>query len=787
MKTLLLIALALFSLQVKAQTWIPVPDPNFQNYLTTHYPAGAFMTSGGNFFVDSDHPDIQAEDSLILSGLNISSISGVEAFTNLTTLNCYNNQLNTLPALPSNLLFLEVSNNQLSSLPALPASIDFLSCSYNQLTTLPTLPSGLIILMCEVNQLTSLPALPPSLVILMCRYNQLTTIPGLPNNLQSFGCSNNPLTGLPTLPSTIGTLYIDSLGLTSLPSLPPSLIMLSCMRNALTTLPSLPSSLNYLYCGENLLLSLPALPAGLILLDCMDNQIQCFDPFPVTMQFLNINGNPFTCLPNYIPSVGTTLLAYPLCNPNDPVNNPNNCIAAMGMQGTVFNDVNANCTNTTQTLKYIPMLVHDSNGVVISSSTSLIDGSYFFTATQGAGTYELSIDTANLTPSLQVNCPVGNSSSATVPAADTVVDGGDFGLVCSGYDLGVQSIIVTYGLVFPGQTHELAILAGDVTAQYNMHCSSGIAGEVTISLTGPGAATFGGSPNSVSGNMAVYSIADFGAVNVNSFLASVLTDTTAHAGDEYCVTVSVATTASGELDATNNTYTYCYHVVNSYDPNIKETYPEMVEPGYQDEFTYSIHFQNTGNAPAITVRLADTLDANLDLSTFKTVNASHPFSTTVNPVSRLLTVSFPNIMLPDSASNPQGSIGFIQYRVKPLPGLTNGTVIRNTASIYFDYNSPIITNTTENLFTTDLGLEEMNTETVQLYPNPATNEFFVKSDNTIEQVSLYGLNGTLVKAVSPHTAQTAVDISNLQSGVYLVSIHTNQSVTTKRLIVPDNK
>ncbi|MDF3029164.1 MAG: hypothetical protein K0S23_3471 [Fluviicola sp.] len=780
MKTLLLTLLTFLSLQLKAQTWVQVPDANFQSYLTAHYPASAFMISGGNFFVDSDHTDIQVEDSLEISGLNISSIDGVEAFVNLINLNCYNNQISVLPALPSTLEFLDCSSNQLSSLPALPGSLYILLCKNNLLTTFAALPPSLVIFGFDGNQVTTLPALPSSLNILSCSYNLLTELTGLPTNLQQLICSNNQLINLPVLPPTLFLLFCDSIGVSTLPALPSTLHGLTCRYNGIIALPQLPGSLNNLSCDGNQLTGLPAIPAGLVHLDCMDNQIHCFEPFPVSLIYLSIEGNPFTCLPNYIPNVGTNLLMYPLCDANDPVNNPAGCTVASGMQGTVFNDVNANCINTGQALSYIPMLVYDSLGTLMTSSTSLIDGNYFFTASQG--TYALSIDTANLTPALHVTCPAGNSSGTIVSASDTVVSGGDFGLVCNGFDLGVQSI-VHYGLVFPGQTHELAMLAGDVTGQYNMDCASGITGEVSVSVTGPGTVVFGGSPTNVSGNTAVYSIADFGAPGANAFTASMLTDTTAHAGEEFCVTVSVNTNTSGELDVTNNSYSYCYQVVNSYDPNIKETSPEGVEPGYQDEFTYTIYFQNTGNAPAINIRLADTLDLNLDLSTFKVVNASHTFSTTVNAGSRLLTVRFPNIMLPDSVSDPQASIGFIQYRVKPVAGLLDGTIIKNTAYIYFDFNTPIVTNTSENLFSETAGFTELIDETIQLYPNPSNNQVFIRSDNTIEQVMLYDLNGMLVKTVSPNAKNTSINVSGLKSGMYIATVQTNQSIVTKRLIV----
>ncbi len=822
MKTLLISILALVSFQLKAQTWVPVPDTNFQTYLTAHYPVGAFMTSGSDFFIDSDHPDIQAVTNLDVSLQNLSSIEGVQAFVNLTGLVCRENHLTNLPSLPPLLISLNCRNNLLTNLPNLSPNLEVLLCSYNELTVLPNLPSSLellectsnqltllpnllpdalVTLQCELNQLTELPEIPPSLLYLgcgqnqltqlpdfsnsnvshiSCYYNQLTSLSILPSSLIELNCFENDLTILPDLPNGLKILNCSYNELTILPDLPDSILNLNCDFNALTELPELPDSLSALFCMFNQLTQLPELPVELQMLNCVGNQISCFKSFSANLLQISIEQNTFTCLPNHWNTMSLEVLAFPLCDEDDLINNPHGCQEGSGVQGTMFQDVNSNCINSGGTLSYIPILVHDSIGNLLISANGLLNGSYHLSV--GPGNYELSVDTANLTPVLQVSCPVGNSSNALIPYADTIVYGGDFGLNCIGFDLGVQSII-TNGWVFPGQMHDLSVLAGDLTEQYNMHCASGISGQVNITVYGPGSATFSGSPVTISGNSATYNVADFGDLNANEFLAYVLTDTTALTGDRFCVSVSVTTLAAGELDATNNTYMYCYDVINSYDPNIKETYPKIVEPGFTDEFTYTIHFQNTGSAPAFNIRLADTLDGNLDLSTLKIVNASHPFTTRVNPQSGLLVIRFPNIMLPDSTSNPGGSIGFIQYRVKPLAGLVDGTIIENTASIYFDFNSPIITNTSENLFSETAGLIELAEEAIQLYPNPAGEQVFVKSDNSIEQVMLYDLNGLLVKTISPNSKYTSLDLSQVKSGIYIATVQTNQSIVTKRLIV----
>ena len=164
--------------------------------------------------------------------------------------------------------------------------------------------------------------------------------------------------------------------------------------------------------------------------------------------------------------------------------------------------------------------------------------------------------------------------------------------------------------------------------------------------------------------------------------------------------------------------TNCFTVVSSYDPNDKLVYPEGIVDSSNYWFTYTIHFQNTGSAPAFNIRLADTLDQNLDLSTFQVLNYSHLNSTSL--VGNAINFRFPNILLADSTTNLEASKGFIQYRIKPKPNLPLGTSIKNTAHIYFDYNPAIVTNTTENLYVTPASISENSIKSAKVifYPNP---------------------------------------------------------------------
>jgi hypothetical protein len=135
----------------------------------------------------------------------------------------------------------------------------------------------------------------------------------------------------------------------------------------------------------------------------------------------------------------------------------------------------------------------------------------------------------------------------------------------------------------------------------------------------------------------------------------------------------------------------------AYDPNIKTALPT----GYTDSnyispstgsLEYMIQFQNTGNDTAITVIITDQLMDNIDLSSFKPVSSSHPYTVQVSSAG-LITFTFQNIMLPDSNVNEIASHGFVKYEIDLFPNLPHGTVIENSANIYFDSNPAIVTNT----------------------------------------------------------------------------------------------
>jgi uncharacterized repeat protein (TIGR01451 family) len=133
----------------------------------------------------------------------------------------------------------------------------------------------------------------------------------------------------------------------------------------------------------------------------------------------------------------------------------------------------------------------------------------------------------------------------------------------------------------------------------------------------------------------------------------------------------------------------------SYDPNDITEKNGYTDLGYvlaNDTLDYTIRFQNTGNAPALNIRIENQLSELLQHNSILPVASSHDFTLTVDS-DGLAVFRFDNIMLADSVSDEPNSHGFVRYQILPIVGLTPGTIIENTADIIFDLNPPVVTNT----------------------------------------------------------------------------------------------
>ena len=193
---------------------------------------------------------------------------------------------------------------------------------------------------------------------------------------------------------------------------------------------------------------------------------------------------------------------------------------------------------------------------------------------------------------------------------------------------------------------------------------------------------------------------------------------------ELCLHGAISTIIP-DTNLANNMDTLQPVVTGAYDPNDKQVFPDSALDisfiGSGQPLKYTIRFQNTGNDTAFTVIVKDTLNPMLDQGTFSMIGASHPYELLMGS-SGELEWRFDQILLPDSNVNESASHGALSFNIEPWTTLAPGDTITNRASIYFDYNAPILTNTVvsyiaflvENEPSTTLSNSEL-----KLYPNPS--------------------------------------------------------------------
>jgi hypothetical protein len=194
-----------------------------------------------------------------------------------------------------------------------------------------------------------------------------------------------------------------------------------------------------------------------------------------------------------------------------------------------------------------------------------------------------------------------------------------------------------------------------------------------------------------------------------------------------------------------------------------------------------IRFENTGTANAQNIVVKDMIDtAKFDIASLVPMKGSHSFVTNITSGNKVEFI-FENINLPfDDANND----GYVAFKIKTVPTLVNGDTFSNSASIYFDYNFPIVTNTAT---TTIAALNNQDFEFsnyFRLYPNPVHDvlKITTKETITISSVSIYNTLGQLVVVIPNAQNTKTIDVSNLTTGNYFIKINSDKGTSNTKFI-----
>ncbi|MEO8587767.1 MAG: T9SS type A sorting domain-containing protein [Flavobacteriales bacterium] len=398
-------------------------------------------------------------------------------------------------------------------------------------------------------------------------------------------------------------------------------------------------------------------------------------------------------------------------------------------------------------------------GISPGGQYAYIGGSGQFSIQLPAGNYSLT----QLDPYVDPICPVVQPIPFTVAGGTTTVN-----LANGSTEPMDIALYLSDGVARPGFDQSVHGSAQNPTPQAT--------GPVTLTCTFDAQTTFLTAtppPSIVAGNSVTWDYAALNYFGSAGFSAMVSVPSGVPIGTMVTHTCSVSNTLI-EATLTNNGYSVSEVVMGSFDPNDKtaRTSSGWSDALYyidQDEWIdYTIRFQNTGTDTAFTVVITDTLAAELDMSSFVQGAVSHPVAVAFR-AGRVVKWTFNNILLPDSNANEAASHGLVAFRIKPRDPVLPGTVISNTANIYFDYNDPVITAPSVLTAEFSTGVPANTSDGFEIYPNPARDHLTIHAHGTIRRVIITSMDGRAVSDLPEGNDTAVIDTSRLPGGSYVIA------------------
>jgi len=732
---------------------IAIPDANFKAKLLAANTTNTIAQGvhGANLKIDANNDgEIQQSEALLVYSLNVNNASilslvGINSFSNLRNLYCGRNQLTSMDISNlSDLKILACGLNQLSSLD-LTNNVNLwsLDCSSNQLHSLNlSTIINLQTLFCETNFLTALDeSTLTHLDGLVCNDNQITSLNfSLMPNLINLFCYNNP---------------IASLDLSNLVNL----VAIDCSGNAITTLDvSNCINLQNLFCDATPVESIfmkNGRSEVLSILNSPNLRYICADEEQLQQVQNAIVQNGYTnCHVNSYCSFNPGGTFYSIQGNSRYDSTSNGCDSG----DPVFSSLKLSFSNGTNTANLIADNTGDYRFDVQAgthSITPLLENPTYFTITPTSAT--VTFPTVS-SPFIQNFCVAPNGVHNDLEISLFPIN-----IARPGFD-------AMYKISYKNK--------GTNSQNGAVHFTFD---DAKMDLVSVNPIPSGQSINNLSwsfNNLQPFEKREIIVVlNLNA-----TTETPAVNGGDI---LNYGGSIIGSTDETpaDNMFSLLQTVVNSFDPNDKTCLegntitPEMVGK----EVHYLIRFENTGTANAQNIVVQDLIDTTkFDIASLIPIDGSHTFVTKISNTNKVEFI-FENINLPfDDAHND----GYVAFKIKTKPTLVLGDAFSNTASIYFDYNFPINTNTATTTVALLANQDFAFDHYIAIHPNPTTSVLNIDLKKNIEVTSynIYNTLGQLLLVVPNAQSVKTIDVSSLQTGNYLMKVNSNKGTSSVKFI-----
>lgn len=267
------------------------------------------------------------------------------------------------------------------------------------------------------------------------------------------------------------------------------------------------------------------------------------------------------------------------------------------------------------------------------------------------------------------------------------------------------------------------------------------------------------------------------------------------AGSSYAITWDVAGTDQSPVNCQNVHIELCKYLSSTQKLDVIDTLVFNTPNDGSEVISFSL--SDVGSGYYVRVRAADNIFFNINGSKFSVVEPSPLEEVDIllnlqpDYVNGMLALSWNDDFTNETNWFIEKSIGNNQSY------LSLDTLNPNTAS-YFDFdvvmygekyfyrvfaeNTVSISDMSNEVVYEGLGIDETIASSLTIFPNPTRGEIIISSDNkSIVAVQVFSLQGSLLLNESIISKRAQLDMTNLQSGVYLMRIEQAGSYSMHRL------
>lgn len=198
----------------------------------------------------------------------------------------------------------------------------------------------------------------------------------------------------------------------------------------------------------------------------------------------------------------------------------------------------------------------------------------------------------------------------------------------------------------------------------------------------------------------------------------------------------------------------------------------LIEGDY--EFTATAPIYNPINNQAFTVANADTVTIQMSSAPLRTIDFMVVDSITSLPISGAVITINAN----SQTTNASGNATFNLYDGNYTCAVNANDYTGKTAQINVNGNALHTIQLVSNV-----GIKNITAVEVNIYPNPANDQLFVKASDVIKQLKIVDLQGKTIYEKTYSTKNINLQLSQIDNGTYFIYLQTEKGLYIKKIAV----